>query len=602
MTMQVAFNQAVSLHQAGNLADAERLYQEVAAAEPENFPAHYQLAFLFYQQKRLPAALAAIAAALKINPDVREALMLQSVLLMNAGQLESALASVSKVAARDLRDAEAWHNRGVILAALHRWQEAVTAYDTSLAVRPTAEGWTNRGAGLLALARAAEALSSFEKALALKPAFVDALWRRGNALMDLKRYPEAVAAFDNTLVHAPALFQAWSNRGLALYEMERFADALESYSRAADIRPDHAPAWTNRGKALNSLARFDEALVSYEKAVALAPDNAEAWYARAVGLRKLYRFEEALDCVDRSLALQPGSLPALFFRGWVLCELNRITEGLAVIRRAAVQDLRSGTAETPKVSVHKQRHDAEQRDYLAGLGVALKDGDLHFADGEKLNTPAINPANAQSAAAEWDKRQPRVVVIDNLLTEEALEKLRRFCWRSTVWRKPYEKGYFGAMPEQGFACPLLAQIAEELRDTFPTLVGDHRLRMLWGFKYSSSLGGTGIHADQAAVNVNFWITPDAANLNPESGGMVIWDVAAPEDWEARTYNGDDATVRAFLAKSGAKSITVPYRTNRAVIFDSDLFHETDAIDFKDGYLNRRINLTMLYGRRTYYGS
>jgi hypothetical protein len=34
-----------------------------------------------------------------------------------------------------------------------------------------------------------------------------------------------------------------------------------------------------------------------------------------------------------------------------------------------------------------------------------------------------------------------------------------------------------------------------------------------------------------------------------------------------------------------------------VIFDSDLFHKTDQIAFKDGYLNRRINVTLLYGRR-----
>ncbi len=44
-------------------------------------------------------------------------------------------------------------------------------------------------------------------------------------------------------------------------------------------------------------------------------------------------------------------------------------------------------------------------------------------------------------------------------------------------------------------------------------------------------------------------------------------------------------------------MTVPYRANRAVIFDSDLFHETDRIRFADGYQNRRINITMLYGRR-----
>ncbi len=34
-----------------------------------------------------------------------------------------------------------------------------------------------------------------------------------------------------------------------------------------------------------------------------------------------------------------------------------------------------------------------------------------------------------------------------------------------------------------------------------------------------------------------------------------------------------------------------------MIFDSNLFHKTDKITFADGYENRRINITMLYGRR-----
>jgi hypothetical protein len=44
-------------------------------------------------------------------------------------------------------------------------------------------------------------------------------------------------------------------------------------------------------------------------------------------------------------------------------------------------------------------------------------------------------------------------------------------------------------------------------------------------------------------------------------------------------------------------MTVPYRGNRAVIFNSDLFHKTDAIRFREGYENRRINVTLLYGER-----
>jgi hypothetical protein len=125
----------------------------------------------------------------------------------------------------------------------------------------------------------------------------------------------------------------------------------------------------------------------------------------------------------------------------------------------------------------------------------------------------------------------------------------------------------------------------------------HPLTQLWAFKYDSQLPGIGLHADFAAVNVNFWITPDDANLDPKSGGLVIWDKASPPDWDFAKYNRDTTAAREFLVHAGARSVTVPYRSNRAVIFDSDLFHETDRIVFKEGYLNRRINITLLYGLR-----
>jgi hypothetical protein len=78
---------------------------------------------------------------------------------------------------------------------------------------------------------------------------------------------------------------------------------------------------------------------------------------------------------------------------------------------------------------------------------------------------------------------------------------------------------------------------------------------------------------------------------------VVWDKAAPLDWDFDTYNTDEGAIRHFLSEAGAKPVTIPYRANRAVIFDSDLFHETDRLSFKEGYQNRRINVTLLYGER-----
>ncbi len=120
-----------------------------------------------------------------------------------------------------------------------------------------------------------------------------------------------------------------------------------------------------------------------------------------------------------------------------------------------------------------------------------------------------------------------------------------------MWRTVYPDGYLGAFPEQGFSCPLLAQIAEELQSCFPPVFRGHPLLYLWAFKYDSQLGGTIVHADEAAVNLNFWITPDEANLDPESGGLVIWDKAAPPDWDFAEYNGEAAPIREFLTRSGA---------------------------------------------------
>jgi hypothetical protein len=298
-------------------------------------------------------------------------------------------------------------------------------------------------------------------------------------------------------------------------------------------------------------------------------------------------------------------LEALNNLGSVIVESGRFAESFPWYRRHAELVYGAPANSAPgrePIPPHKARHDQEQREYLnagksaGGAAVA----NFHLEAGDRVTGRAISPDSSHGdIGARWQNSSPQIAVIDNLLTDDALDKLRQFCWRSTMWSKAYANGYLGATPAHGFACPLLAQIADELRSTYPAILGEHPLYQWWGFKYDSRLKGINIHADFAAVNVNFWITPEEANLDPESGGLVIWDKAAPLDWGFAQYNSPNAgkTIREFLAQNGAKSVTVPYRTNRAVIFDSDLFHETDRIAFKEGYLNRRINITMLYGKR-----
>jgi hypothetical protein len=187
---------------------------------------------------------------------------------------------------------------------------------------------------------------------------------------------------------------------------------------------------------------------------------------------------------------------------------------------------------------------------------------------------------------------------DNFLKPEALESLRRFCLESTIWFDfLYGAGYVGCTCEDGFISPLMAQIAEETRLALAKVIGNNRLNGLWGYKYDSEQSCIAAHADFAAINVNFWLTPDEANLSPENGGLVVWDKEAPLEWDFDDYNSKPGLIAEFLENAQARPYVVPHRQNRVVLFNSNLFHRTDDYRFKPGYENRRINVTMLYGDR-----
>ena len=142
------------------------------------------------------------------------------------------------------------------------------------------------------------------------------------------------------------------------------------------------------------------------------------------------------------------------------------------------------------------------------------------------------------------------------------------------------------------------QIIDEIRDAFPELLGPHPLSQAWAFKGLEANAAVDAHADDAAVSINFWVTPDPANRNPGSGGLLVCRTPPPADWEVRGYDADKAAVAAFLDQHKDDSMVVPYRENRAVLFQSRLFHRSDAPAFAPGYENHRINLTLLFGRHT----
>jgi predicted O-linked N-acetylglucosamine transferase (SPINDLY family) len=286
-------DQAIALQRSGRWAEAERLYLEVLAQDPQDFTARHFLGVVRAQSGRLDQALADIDLALAIMPG----------------------------------DPEAMLNRANVLKVLNRPLEALTGYEQALALKP---GWpqaeNNYGTVLHAVGRHDDALAAYDRALTMAPDDAEALSNRGSVLQDLKRPAEALAAYDKALRLAPHFALAFNNRGSALMDMKRFADALSCFERALALRPGDIKAMNNRGNALQALMRYDEALSAYDQALALAPDYAEAQNNRGEALQQLKRHEEALAAFDRAMPAQPQAVAGAAMAALDLCDWKRTAE------------------------------------------------------------------------------------------------------------------------------------------------------------------------------------------------------------------------------------------------------------------------------------
>jgi hypothetical protein len=140
-------------------------------------------------------------------------------------------------------------------------------------------------------------------------------------------------------------------------------------------------------------------------------------------------------------------------------------------------------------------------------------------------------------------------------------------------------------------------------DAFLRLLCTHRLNQAWAYRYDSEIAEPiATHADMAAVNFNFWVSPDEGNLDKESGGLVLYREIPPEGTPSIVFNRLPLhqNVTKMLEATGYDNFTVPYRANRAVVFQSNLFHQSGEMRWAPGFTKRRINWTLLFGKM--YGS
>jgi tetratricopeptide (TPR) repeat protein len=607
---QAQFHQALALYRAGQLVQAQALCESVIKTQPEHIAAIHVLGTIAYRTGNYLKALDLIGKVIDVYPN----------------------------------NADLHANRGDALQELRQFDAAVASYDRAIALRPAfADAYHARGNALQKLDRQDAAIASYDRAIALNPGLPTLYCSRGNSFVMLKQPDNAVASYDKAIALKPDFAAAYNSRGVALQELNQLDAAIASYDRAIALQPNVAGTFYNRGNALQELEQLDAAVASYDRAIALAPDFTDAHYHRGNALVKLKRLDEALSSYATVMKLDPEHIEVrkTLLRHSVSDLINpSLIEQLG--KDLADRNLKHELANlyaNKVISDFRVRHDLEQTGYLLALGhecEGLREANGRLQDAyarrcldqsplESSGKILLSEEEAEDIARfrkqllryqmpgvidsclnpeiDWSAIEdqyfasnPEIIHIDNFLSRQALLELRKFCLISTIWKTEYVNQYLGAFAENGFVSPLHLQIAKELQAKMPRIFGDHMLEQLWAFKYDSQMDtGINVHADFARVNLNFWITPDDANLDPASGGLVVYDVPSPPSWGFEEYNTDQESIYAFLEKSGAGRRTIPYKCNRAVLFNSSLFHETDRMRFKAGYENRRINITYLFG-------
>lgn len=205
MTPADAFMTAVRHHQAGQLAEADRLYGEVLAAEPQNI----------------------------------HALHLRGALAHAAGRNEDAVELISRAIALDGNVPDFHYNIGLALWALSRRPEAIRHWVRAIALNPNfAQARLNLGNALREQGRYDDSIAQLRAALQLQPQSQSPLAHNslGLSLAKAGRHDEAMPHYTRAIALQPLLIDAYLNLAMSHANRGETGDAIAVAMRSIEVR------------------------------------------------------------------------------------------------------------------------------------------------------------------------------------------------------------------------------------------------------------------------------------------------------------------------------------------------------------------------------
>lgn len=301
LSFEQVIQKALAHHQAGRLADAERLYRQVLTANPNQQDALHLLGVIAHQVGRNDVSLDLIQRAIQIFPN----------------------------------NPAFYGNLGVTLDALGRTDEAIQMWNRALSMNPHyVEALNNLGRALDRKGKLDEAVACWVQGITIKPDFAEFYNNLGVARVRQQRVPEANELFRQALQRDPAYVEAYQNLGAMLWEERKYVEARECFEKILAIKPNWARAYCGLGDVARAEKKYAEARQHYDRAMAADPTIPDTYHALGLLCREQELLPEAETWLRQAVARNPNAAEWISNLGTILQELGRVAEGLSWLDRA----------------------------------------------------------------------------------------------------------------------------------------------------------------------------------------------------------------------------------------------------------------------------
>lgn len=267
---------AVQLVDRGQWQSAQRAFEQILEALPENHDARCMLGLLYRQAGQLGRARSCFQQLVELAPDQAEGWFHLGEIQTAQKDFPAAEASLRQAIERAPRNAQYWQSLGVVFSRAGKHADAVTALKQAHRMQPESGALlVSLGNAQWALGQSVDAIQTYAHACRCDPKSHRAHYNLGIALADRGQPEAALEAFETATLLAPDGAATWYQLGNCLQRVGRMSDAAAAYQKAATRAPDHAAAWNNWMLALLESGRSHEALSIGRKAVRRHAEHAE---------------------------------------------------------------------------------------------------------------------------------------------------------------------------------------------------------------------------------------------------------------------------------------------------------------------------------------